>query len=184
LLPDMSDEDLIQQFIQGDNQAFNTLYDRHVKTVFKRVGYRIPETDVEDVTQEVFLALLGSLSSYRGNAKFKTWLYALTNHKIAEFYRKQSRKKETIQVDLDHAEQRSADNNMVPPDDQIILQNALNKIHKDYREVILLRYADELQFSEIAAQLNKSLEGTKSLFRRAMSDLQEELDGRNDQSAK
>ena len=184
LLSDMSDEDLIQQFIQGDNQAFDSLYDRYVKLVYNRVHYRVPEEDVEDVTQEIFLAVLGSLSSFRGDSKFKTWIYTLTDHKIAEFYRKRSRKKETIQTELSHAERISVGNNTNTMEDKITIQIALNQIHHDYREVILLRYADELQFTEIATYLNKSLEATKTYFRRAIIALKEELDGRNDQTPK
>ena len=102
---DISDEHLIQQYIKGDQQAFDSLYDRHIRSVYKRVRYLIPETDVEDVTQEVFIAALRSLRSFRGDAKFSTWLRTLTNNKVAEYYRKRSSKKETMQVDLVHAAQ-------------------------------------------------------------------------------
>ena len=83
-----NDEYLIEQFVQGDPKAFDSLYDRYVKVVYKRVRYVVPEMDVEDVTQEVFLAMLSSLSSFRGEAQFSTWLRTLTNNKVAEYYRK------------------------------------------------------------------------------------------------
>ena len=179
-IPDISDEHLIQQFVQGDLQAFDSLYNRHVKAVYNRVRYVIPETDVEDVTQDVFLAALCSLPSFRGEARFSTWLRTLTNHKVAEYYRKRSRKKETMQVDLAHAEQSGDQGNASSLEDRIALRRALNNLSKQYREVILLRFAESMQFNEIADYFRKNPEAIKSLFRRAMSALQKEMDVTNE----
>jgi RNA polymerase sigma-70 factor (ECF subfamily) len=179
-LPDISDEHLIQQFVQGDLQAFDSLYNRHIKTVYKRVRYVIPETDVEDVTQEVFIAALHSLPSFRGEAQFSTWLRTLTNHKVAEYYRRRSRKKETMQVDLVHAERRGDYNSASHMEDRIALRRALSKLSEQHREVILLRFAEGLQFNEISDLLEQNPEATKSLFRRAMSSLRKKLDVKDD----
>ena len=175
-----SDEYLIQQFVQGNELAFDTLYHRYVKAVYKRVRYVTPEMDVEDVTQEVFIAVLRSLSSFRGEAKFSTWLRTLTNNKVAEYYRKRSRKIEVVQVDLEYAEQSSDHNNASSLEDLITLQRALNELPGQYREVILLRFAEGMQFNEIADCLNKNLEATKSLHRRAISALKESLEEKNE----
>ena len=177
---DMNDEQLIQQFVQGDSQAFDSLYHRYVKKVYKRVRYLIPETDVEDVTQDVFISVIGSLSSFRGEALFSTWLRALTSNKVAEYYRKQSRKKETMQVDLEHAERSSDKSNVSALEDHIALRNALNNLPENYREVILLRFAEGMRFKEIADCLHQNPEATKSLFRRAMSALKEGLEVKNE----
>jgi RNA polymerase sigma-70 factor (ECF subfamily) len=175
-LPNVSDEHLIQQFVQGDLIAFDSLYDRHVKAVFNRVRYTIPQTDVEDVTQDVFCAALRSLPKFRGEAQFTTWLRTLTNHKVAEYYRRRSRKKETMQVDLEHAEKQSDHSNASSLEDLITLQNALNSLPNLYREVILLRFAEEMPFNEIADCLNKKPEAVKSLYRRAMAALHVTMD--------
>jgi len=177
---DISDEHLIQQFVQGDLRAFDSLYHRHIRSVYNRVRYTVPETDVEDVTQEVFIAALRSLSSFRGEAKFSTWLRTLTNNKVAEYYRRQSRKKETMQVDLVHAERRGDRSSVSNLEDRIALRRALNKLPEQYREVILLRFAEGMQFNEIAEYLDQNPEATKSLFRRAMSALRNTLDVRDD----
>ena len=174
-LSDMSDEHLVQRLVQGDTQAFDYLYARHVKAVYTRVRYRIPPTDVEDVAQEVFLAVINSLSSFRGKAKFSTWLWRITDNKITEYYRKRARKKETMQVDLIHAEHKGDGSNSSSLEDIVLLQRALNNIHKKHRKVILLRFAEDMKFNEMADYLGKSVEATKSYYRRAMSALLEEL---------
>lgn len=171
-LPNASDEHLIQQFVQGDLLAFDSLYHRHAKAVYNRVRYVIPETDVEDITQEVFLAVLRSLPTFRGEAQFSTWLRTLTNHKVAEYYRRRSRKKETMQVDLIHAERCSDDGKTVSLEDRISLYDVLSALPETHYEVIVLRIAEGMQFNEIAQHLGKDPEATKSLFRRAIFALQ------------
>jgi RNA polymerase sigma-70 factor (ECF subfamily) len=175
-LPNVSDEHLIQQFVQGDLLAFDSLYNRHVKAVYNRVRYAIPETDVEDVTQDVFLAALSSLPRFRGEAQFSTWLRTLTNHKVAEYYRRRNRKKETMQVDLVQAESCSDQSNASILEDRIVLRDILYDLSKHHREVILLRFAEGMQFNEIANQLKKNPEAIKSLFRRAISAIQERME--------
>ena len=179
-LPDMSDEYLVQQFIQGDEKAFDILYHRYVKKVYNRVRYLAPETDVEDVTQEVFIAVIRALPSFRGEAKFSTWLRTLTNNKVNENFRKRSRKKETMQVDLEDAERSSDHSNASSMEDIISVQHALNNIPKQYRGIILLRFAEGMTFKEVADNLNKNLESTKSLYRRAISALTEVLEVENE----
>jgi RNA polymerase sigma-70 factor (ECF subfamily) len=177
---DISDGQLIQRFVQGDLDAFESLYKRHVKAVYNRVRYVVADTDVEDVTQEVFFAALKSVHTFRGEAQFSTWLRTLTNHKVAEYYRKRSRKKETMQVDLGHAESLGDQTRASDLEDRITLRRALTRLPDKYREIILLRFAEGMQFSEIASVLNKNPEATKSLFRRAMSALRETLDVKDD----
>jgi RNA polymerase sigma-70 factor (ECF subfamily) len=180
--PNTSDEHLIHLFVQGNQQAFESLYERHIKSVYNRVRYVVTETDVEDVTQEVFFAALQSLHTFRGEARFSTWLRTLTNHKVAEYYRKRSRKKEAMQIDLDHAERRSDQSSASQLEDRITLRRALINLPEQYREVILLRFAEGMQFNEIAGLLEQNPEATKSLFRRAMTALRNNLDVKDDKS--
>ncbi|HEX2997789.1 MAG TPA: RNA polymerase sigma factor [Anaerolineales bacterium] len=174
--PAASDEFLIKQFKDGNSNAFNELYQRHLPGVYKRVRYMVPEQDVEDTTQEVFIAALKSLPSFRGESQFSTWLRTLTNHKIAEYYRKSNRKREAPKVTFDDAHDHSDGSTAKVLEEQIALRKALRQIPAQYQEVILLRFVDGLQFSEIARLNGQHLEATKSLFRRAVSALRDQLD--------
>ncbi len=57
----ISDEVLIQQFKEGSPEAFDVLYQRYLLGVFRRVRYVIPENDMQDVTQEIFIEVSKSL---------------------------------------------------------------------------------------------------------------------------
>jgi RNA polymerase sigma-70 factor (ECF subfamily) len=174
-VPTTSDAALIRQYQQGSREAFNVLYARHLPAVFKRVRYVVPVEDVEDVTQEVFIAALHSLDSFRGEAQFSTWLRTLTNNKVAEYYRKRNRKKEAPQTPLLESQAR-VESSAHSSEEQILLQRALNQLPADYREVLLLRFAEGCQFHEIAVLTGQNLEATKSLFRRAITRLRSLLE--------
>jgi RNA polymerase sigma-70 factor (ECF subfamily) len=176
VIQETSDEVLIQQFKDGNKDAFNALYQRHLPSVYKRVRYVIPESDVEDVTQEIFIATLKSLSSFRGDSQFSTWLRTLTNHKVAEFYRKRARKQEPLLASFSEAKGRTDGLTAKMMEERMSIQSALQKLPENYREIILLRFAEDLQFNEIAELTDQNLEATKSLFRRAIAALREHLD--------
>lgn len=175
-LQDASDELLIQKYCDGFKEAFDVLYHRHLPKVYKRVRYVIPEDDVEDVTQEIFIAALKSMPSFRGDAQFSTWLRTLTNHKVAEFYRKRTRKQEPKLAPLSDAVSQVMGGTSQALEEHIYIQRALQNLPENYREIILLRFAEDLQFNEIADLTNQNLEATKSLFRRAITALRTHLE--------
>ena len=176
ILQDSTDELLIQQFKDGRKDAFDLLYYRHLPKVYKRVRYVVPENDVEDVTQEIFIAALNSIPSFRGDAKFSTWLRTLTNHKVAEFYRKRTRKQEPPISPLSEASMHTIGSTSKTLEERVYLQRALQSLPENYKEIILLRFAEDMQFNEIAEMTNQNLEATKSLFRRAIAALRTHLE--------
>lgn len=176
ILPDASDEILIQHFKAGRVEAFDLLYYRYLPNVYKRVRYVVPEDDVEDVTQEIFIAALKSIPSFRGDSKFGTWLRTLTNHKVAEFYRKRNRKQEPPLASLSDASVTTTGNTSMAMEERIFFHRALQNLPENYREVILLRFAEDMQFNEIAEFTNQNLEAAKSLFRRAIAALRTHLE--------
>jgi len=128
-----SDEVLIRHFKEGSHEAFDLLYQRHLPSVFKRVRYVIPENDVEDVTQEVFIAAMRSLPSFRGESQFGTWLRTLTNHKVAEFYRKRSRKQEPLLAPLSEASGKMDGHTSGRMEERVFLRNALSRLPDTYQ---------------------------------------------------
>jgi RNA polymerase sigma-70 factor (ECF subfamily) len=179
-----TDEELVRYAQAGDMAAFNLLYERYLNVVYQRVRYSIPQADVEDVTQETFIAVIRSLKEFRYEAKFRTWLHAILGRKIADYYRRRDPADfQWVQSDasenddpLNRVEQGMDGSSTSSLDDIIWVRQSLMRLPAHYREVILLRFVDGLSFSEIAGQLDLSLEATKSLFRRAISTLQQDLE--------
>jgi RNA polymerase sigma-70 factor (ECF subfamily) len=163
------EEELVKAAQRGALEAFTTLYEHYFPIVYKRVHYIVPEEDVEDVTQDIFIATIRSLKSFRGEARFGTWLRTITNRQIAEYYRR----KRPLEVPL--SEDLRAPHNPAVSDEFIQLRQALRKIPRAYREILLLRFAEDMPFQEIACLQGRGLEATKSFFRRAIAALYKQV---------
>ena len=179
-----SDEELAHSAQTGKQDAFVLLYERYFPSVYARARFKIPESDVEDVTQEVFIAVLKSLGSYKSQSKFSTWIWTITNRKIADYYRlrntrpvEQSEYEDSV---IHHLASSQTANDEDQRDDLAIIQHALGKLPKNYQEILMLRFVDNLPFNEIARQNGQSLEATKSLFRRSMTALTKEMEEANE----
>jgi RNA polymerase sigma-70 factor (ECF subfamily) len=176
---EVGDEELIRLINLGDQEAFTRLYNRHLPPVFKRVAYLIPEKDVEDVTQEVFIAMIRSLKTFRGDSKFSTWLRVITNRQISNYYRKNQKHLQASDLDQDDGlvqqkiEPKSS--RRETQDRKIYVQQCLMGVSDNYREIVLLRFVDGLKFQEIADLQGRSLDAVKSTYRRAIQALQKKL---------
>ena len=181
----INDHELVRAAQQGKLEAFTALYERHLPTVFRRVRYIIPAPDVEDVTQEIFIAVMKSLKSFRYEAQFSTWLRTLVNRQVADYYRRDAAHRMHIEI-TELPEEGEAyqpggtslhlHSRLPNMDETLMLRCAIADLPDAYREIVLLRFAEGLQFSEIAVLLGKSLDATKSLFRRAVAELKEQME--------
>jgi len=176
----LSDEALVQAAQQGSLDAFDVLYERYLPMVYNRVRFTVPETDIEDVTQEIFIGVIRSLKSFKGDARFSTWLRTLVNRRVADYYRARNPAETELETDISEAESVlnvvHVSSNTASIDDQIVLRRALHELPESYQDILLLRFVEGLQFNEIAQERSQSLEATKSLFRRAVAALRKQVE--------
>jgi RNA polymerase sigma-70 factor, ECF subfamily len=177
MVPDETEEYLASQAQKGDREAFFRLYDLYFHKVYNRVKSRVPHQFAEDVTQEIFIAVIRSIGSFEQRSKFSTWLYTIVNRQIADFYRRRSRRHDDQNIGLERVE-----NIVCEPifptehgDECALMRQALLELPEHYQEVILLRFADGLTFAEIAEARGQSLEAAKSLYRRAIQALRDKM---------
>jgi RNA polymerase sigma-70 factor (ECF subfamily) len=172
----LSDEALAKMIQGGNRAAFETLCDRHLSSVYNRLRALLPAEAVEDVTQEVFVAVLRGIRDYRGNSLFRTWLAAIIRHKVADFYRQRSRQPEVVPLAGD------GDDPVAPDtwEERALVQAVLQRLPAHYQEVLLLRFAEGKPFDQIAGVLGISLEATKSRYRRAVAAVAQEIDLKQD----
>lgn len=180
-----SDEShLVNLARSGDRDAFGQLYRQHAPGVFNLVLRMLGNADdAEDVKQEVFLRAHRSLSRFKGNAKFSTWLYRIaTNLSLDEL----RRRKPSISID-----QLSGDSGWEPVDGSAdanperllqrkaaceAVQAALLAMPPHYRILVVLRHIEGLSYEEIAEvvgcsvnALNVRLHRARESFRRALA---------------
>jgi RNA polymerase sigma-70 factor, ECF subfamily len=174
---EVSDEHLAKQAQLGDREAFLTLYNRYLNRVYNRVRSKVPPSDVDDVTQEIFIAMMRSLDKFEARSRFNTWLYTIVNRQIAEFYRKRSRSAEKQAVEFDLVGYLLAAPENENMDQELQIQKAFTSLPEHYQEIILARFADGLSFAEIAESRGQTLEAVKSLYRRAIQTIRDIVDG-------
>lgn len=173
---EVTDEQLVKRAQAGDKEAFLTLYNRYLDKVYNRVKSRIPANDVDDVTQEIFMAIVRSIKRFRHQSKFNTWVYTIANRQIADYYRRRNRAgrdQDPISLEIVTYNEPSYEHEQL--DEQAALKRALNVIPEHYRQIVMYRFAEGLSFQEIADEMDKSLEAVKSLYRRAIQAIRDEV---------
>ena len=90
----MNQQELIVQLQQGDGQAFKKLVDEWQNMVYNTaLGIVQNADDADDITQDVFIQVYQSVSSFKGESKFSTWLYRIVITKSLDHLKKKKRKK-------------------------------------------------------------------------------------------
>jgi len=170
-LDSLPDETLVRMSQAGERAAFDALCSRYLNPVYNRLRALLPPEAVEDVTQEVFLAAMRGIKRYRGQSSFRTWLAALVRHKTADYYRRRSRRPDTVEFDEEINNPTGRD----VWEEHTLIRIALRRLPSSYQEVLLLRFAEGMHFKDIAVTLNISLEAAKSRYRRAFAALRLEI---------
>ena len=184
MLSECSDEKLIELYKSGNPQGMEVLYDRYVKKVYRLTLSRLNnQADAEDVTSQVFLKLCKSLKTFRGESKFSTWIYTITNNAIIDFTRKRKQVTSLDQdIDFNDGEsvQRDIEDPSPGPEAQVLekesvklIVDAVSKLPESQRVVIELRYFLDSSYQEIADYLNIELGTVKSRISRAISYLRD-----------
>ena len=182
----LSDEELVRSYLEGDQRAFEDLVSRYETTV-TNMAYRLlgNRDDASDVSQEVFILLLRKLGSFRGEAKFSTWLYRVVLnacHDHARRLRRHYSLSESPGEDMPEIEQRIADTGLDSPEESLeraeiqgVVQEAIARLPYKFKEVLFLHDLSDYNYKEVAEILDISLGTVKSRLNRARTRLAKEL---------
>lgn len=183
----IDEKDLLRRAGQGEQDAFRQLVEAYQAPVY-RLALRMCGGDAalaEDAAQEAFLAAWRGLPRFRGDSRFSTWLYRLTTNAAIDCLRREKRHRDTD--DLESVE--LPDGGDTPQElaerseTQTAVRAALSALSEEHRQVLLLRYMQELDYGEIAAALAVSEGTVKSRINRAKARLKEILSGGGNLSA-
>ncbi len=176
-MKELSDAQLIERHQAGDSGAFAFLVRRHVKPVYNFV-YRFARNsqDAEDIVQEAFVKAWRHIGKYDSAQEFGGWLFAIARNAALDWLRK---KRPIAFADLEAATGSNpadalADSGPLPSvlamqaDDVRMLGGLLQRLSPHYREVLALRYKQQLTFNQISVILGKPLHTVKSQSRRAL----------------
>lgn len=168
---------LVQLAIGGDRKAFANLFTRYKDSIYYMILKMVHNRDdAEDLTIESFGKAFSNLEKYTPDYAFSTWLFKIASNNTIDHIRK--KRMDVISLDDDNSNESMNISNTVSSDtpdpeekfirDQraLLMREILDRLNPKYRNLIQLRYFEELSYEEIAQQLNLPLGTVKAqLFR-------------------
>jgi RNA polymerase sigma-70 factor (ECF subfamily) len=155
------DHDLIEQCLDGDDQAFEKLLFKYQKIVFNLI-YRLVQDydDAEDLAQTVFLKVYQNLGSYNKKHRFYSWLYRIAVNESLNFIAYHRRKEELQDsfISTEETPDKVADNH----DRNARIESILSELNPDYRLLIILRHYLDYSYQDMAEVLQLPLKKIKS----------------------
>jgi RNA polymerase sigma-70 factor (ECF subfamily) len=179
------DAQLVQQCLRGDGPAWEELVQRHTRRVYN-LCYRFTgnATDAQDLSQEVFLRIYRTLTSYRpAFGAFPTWLTSVTRNLLVDHYRRTRHDRMTDSIDdampvleEKHSAARTPDRLAEAAELSVQLQHGLARLSPELREAVILRDLQGLDYNEIRTVLDVPEGTVKSRINRGRIELARILD--------
>lgn len=180
LLSNLSDQVLVKKYINGDNYSFEVLLNRHKSRVFAFIMSKIKNKDLsEDIFQDTYVKVVNSLQKgkYNEEGKFLPWVMRIAHNLVIDHFRKQ-KKMHMVRSnnDFDIFDVIKDDN--INVDDRLIrdqifsdLRGLINLLPNDQKEVLMMRYFEEMSFKKIAEHFDISINTALGRMRYAIINL-------------
>lgn len=171
-----TDLELVDEFRRGKVEGFNELVRRYQEKVYW-IARRImgSHDDADDVVQDVFVRVYGSLKNFRAESGFYTWIYRITVNVALNALRKRKLKEFVRYDDFIRESQPDdtlADDDLLRNEYRSILQRAIEQLPAKQKLVFMMRHNDEMPYEEIAAILKTSVGGLKANYFHAVKKIQ------------
>lgn len=178
---ELTDMEIINLVLQGQQQAYATLVERYQNYVFTIVlRYVKGREDAEEVAQDIFVKAYRSLADFKGNSKFSTWLYTVTTTTCITFLRKKridthSLDNEKVFAVANNMHSRVSANQIEQKSRTNTVNAAIQLLSPDDAQIITLFYKGEQTLEEIAQILGKEPNAVKVQLHRARTRLKEKM---------
>jgi RNA polymerase sigma-70 factor (ECF subfamily) len=183
-MDELTDQQLISEYLAGNEACFSELVERHLALVLNFINTMVNNRVIaEELTQEVFLKIWRHLKKYNPEHKFTTWALTIAKNTTIDYLRKQKIKTWDIQS-LDDETDGSTDlASPEPLPDELFLRQELrlevnqliHELTPFEQTIVNMYYHEQLTFEEIADILDKSVNTVKSCHRRLLIKLRARL---------
>jgi RNA polymerase sigma-70 factor (ECF subfamily) len=181
-----TDETLMLQYCAGDYAAFEALYRRHGRGVYRFIAWQCPRIDwAEEIVQDAWMSLHRARDTYRPTASFKTLLYQIARNRMIDLLRQRTPVLAT-ELGVDEADHPVFDHLLARHDPsespEITLENqqlnqslyrAIAQLPYEQKEALVLHQFSELSLGEIARMTGAKEETVKGRLRYAMQKLRQ-----------
>ena len=171
------DAEAIRRVLAGDKNAYTFLQNKY-KDIINSIVRKVirDEDDVDDLTQEAFIKAYRALENFNFDYAFSSWLYKIASNACIDFLRKKRYYTISLSRPLDASKPEyifEIEDSASLPDTQLMeaerskaIKKAIDALPEKYKEIIHLRYSEDLDYAEIAKRLDLPLGTVKvNLFR-------------------
>lgn len=171
------DTPLVLRAIQRDQDAFGELYDRHVVRVYRHIYYMVGNAaEAEDLTAQTFLRAWEAIERYQvRGAPFVSWLLRIAHNLGVSHLRA---RRETSQVHegiVDDKMRRDPESSYVQTAEEELVREAILLLRPEQRQVIILRFIEDLDYREVAEIIGKSVAAIRVIQHRALNALRKQM---------
>ena len=186
MITNNEDQNLIQQYLDGDEKSLELLVQKYLKPIYSFVYRNVGNpAEAEDITQEVFVKVWKNIKKFDQTRNFKPWIFQIAKNTSIDFLRKkksipfskfENEKGQNVLLD----NMQSAPENLIENlDNKGVLAGAVSQLNDKEQQVITLRHNDGLSFKEIAKVLKESINTVKSRYRRALTNMKKAIKNGN-----
>ena len=176
----LTDQVLVQNFLDGDNKSFEELLSRHKNRVFAFIMSKVKNRDItEDIFQDTFIKVINSLKKgkYNEEGKFLPWMMRISHNLVIDHFRKESKMRKirpTSEFDifdiLDDGRKNQEDL-MIQTQVHADLNILIEQLPEDQKEVLKMRYFEDLSFKKISELTGASINTALGRMRYALINL-------------
>lgn len=183
----LNDNELIQMFQQGNTRAFDALIDRHQQRIYNAILFMVKDSYLaEDLIQDIFIKIINNLkqNKYSDEGKFLPWALRIAHNFCVDHFRKVKRTptiKTSDDQDLFEIIKHSdhpADYKMTRTQTHRNIQELVDLLPEEQREIIVLRHYANLSFKEIAQMTNCSINTALGRMRYGLINLRKMMNER------
>jgi RNA polymerase sigma factor (sigma-70 family) len=185
----ISDQVLVDKFVNGDCVAFEILLRRHKSKIYSYILMMVRKTQLaEDIFQDTLLKVIKSLqeNKYHDDGKFISWVMRIAHNLIIDHFRKEKQLPMISNDSYDYPITNSKNNIEMNIEDVMVheqictdARKLLDYLPSEQREVVVMRLYGELSFKEIAEQTNVSLNTALGRMRYALLNLRKLIEEKN-----
>ena len=164
----MEDILLVKKAVKGDRKAFEDLINIYFDRLYKEAYLRCKhEEDAKEIVQETIYKAYRSIKKLKEPKYFKTWLSRILIN-VANDYMRENGTIDLTHEESDYIKEVHKDNQV---EIKIDLYNAIDELEDKYKDVIILRYVDDLKIEEISKILERPVNTIKTHIRKAIKDM-------------
>lgn len=163
------------QVKDGQTDKLGLLFERYNKSLYGFFYRLTSDSDTsEDLVQNVFIRILKYKHTYHGDGKFSTWMFHMARNMFADHYKKTKRMgyKEDVELaDMYFRDDINAESTIIQTEELDLLQQAMNQLSLEKREILILSKYQEMRYREIADLLKLTESAVKVRIFRALKEL-------------